>query len=116
MQIARSNDLDVLLDRLASDLSAPPASLIGSVRAEACPETIVVQSRGMERWVSMGLSAKLGVFDNARFEFPRALIRRWVDDSSPDGLPDVWERESLVWAIAADLPDLLERDSFAALA
>jgi exodeoxyribonuclease V gamma subunit len=38
------------------------------------PEIIIVQSRGMQRWVSMRIAESLGVFSNCRFPFPNTFI------------------------------------------
>ncbi len=38
------------------------------------PETIIVQSRGMQRWISMRIAESLGVLSNGRFPFPNAFV------------------------------------------
>jgi exodeoxyribonuclease V gamma subunit len=38
------------------------------------PETILVQSRGMQRWLSMRIAESLGVVSNFRFPFPNTFI------------------------------------------
>ncbi len=81
------------------------------------PEWIAVQSQGMETWLSMELSRRLGIWAHPEFPFPRALIEqlfRWVLDRERPR-PDPFSVESLTWAIAAVLPDRLDQPAFAPL-
>ena len=117
VRVHRSNRLESLMARLASDVSAPAPALQGTPGALVVPETIVVQSRGMERWVSMALAAELGVWAHPRFVYPRSLVHGLVDDvlgveAEQRGL---WDRESLTWAVAARLPGMLDDTGFAPL-
>lgn len=63
------NSLDRLSERLSSlireNLTENPFE----------PETILVQSRGMQRWLSMRIAENLGIFSNCRFPFPNAFIQ-----------------------------------------
>ncbi len=106
----RSNDLESLTDRLAEVVAhavAPPSR----------PELLVVQSRGMERWVSQRIADRFGVWANARFLFPRDLVElvlgQVLGESPEVGYP--FSRESLTWGVAALLPDLLPTPAFAPL-
>lgn len=74
------------------------------------PELVVVQSKGMERWVGLELSRVFGVWANARFPFPRAFVDELLDRvlGEPEQLAQAWARESLTWSIAALLPRLAE--------
>jgi exodeoxyribonuclease V gamma subunit len=63
----RNNRMELLLAELGEVLRAPRLDVFQ-------PEVIVVQSLGMERWLSMGLAAQFGVWANARHPFPRAFI------------------------------------------
>ena len=49
LRLIESNRLEVLSQALAASLSEPLSSLL-------FPEVIVVQSRGMQRWLSMELA------------------------------------------------------------
>jgi exodeoxyribonuclease V gamma subunit len=76
-----SNRLEVLIDILAKILQEPlPHPLM--------PETIVVQSKGMERWISMELAKKHGVCANIRFPFPNAFADNLFVKLMPDA-PDI---------------------------
>lgn len=83
-------------------------------------ECIVVQNRGMQRWLELQLSAHQGVWANPWFPFPEAFVRglwRRVDPSSSRYGADKDRRvppdaETLGWAVAALLPGLLDRPTF----
>ena len=78
------------------------------------PECIVVQGRGMERWLSMELSQRLGVWANPEFPLPRRIIERAFDcvlgPVDPSGIP--FDPETVKWSVAALLPELARHDSF----
>jgi exodeoxyribonuclease V gamma subunit len=80
-------------------------------------ECIVVQGRGMERWLEMQLAAGLGVWGNPTFPFPRRIVAHVLDAfvGPHAGAPDVFDAPTLTWAIAALLPDHLDEDAFAPL-
>ncbi len=104
MHFHRSNRAERLIDGLAQLVGRPNADPFAQ-------ETVVVQSRGMERWVAMELSRRLGVWANGRFPFPRT----WIDDvtarvlNAPSDLATRFSPEAMQWSIAAVLPTLLDR-------
>ena len=63
----RSNQLETLAKRLADIVSSPKGDPIK-------PESIVVQSRSMDTWLRQYLCDEFGIFGNAEFPFPRALV------------------------------------------
>jgi len=63
LKLYTSNRLEILAEQLATVLSTPLASPME-------PEIIVVQSQGMERWVSMELARHFGICANTKFPFP----------------------------------------------
>ncbi len=77
------------------------------------PEIIVVQSRGMERWLSLRLAEFNGIAANLQFPFPKAFISNHVFSAIS---PDICERdvfpspEISVWKICGLLPSLIESD------
>src|SRR5262245_57534400 len=86
--------MEELQRALAEIVSDPPGSAFS-------PETIVVSSKGMERWLSLRLSERFGVWSNARFPFPRAFIEGVIgslldDDSSHR---QSFDRETLTFAL-----------------
>ncbi|MBW1842168.1 MAG: exodeoxyribonuclease V subunit gamma, partial [Deltaproteobacteria bacterium] len=63
MNIYSSNRLEILAEDLARIVKTPLSSPLE-------PEVIVVQSRGMERWVSMEIARHNGICANSIFPFP----------------------------------------------
>lgn len=108
----RSNRMEQLADGLAR-LVAQPAE--GADPFEA--EQIVVQSRGMERFVSMHLARALGVWANPSFPFPRAIIERALQaELGPDDAAAAYGPDALLWTLAARLPGRLTDAAFEPLA
>lgn len=94
------------------------------------PLTIVVQSRGMQRWLSHQLAERLapdgaGIAANLAFPFPGRLLRDLaaaVNDAGEDGgtVPgiagdDPWAPGSLVWQVLAVLQEQRDRPELARL-
>ena len=106
LNLHTSNQLERLADALAAVVRAPLASPFQ-------PETIVVQSRGMERWLRLELARRLGVCANFEFPFPRAFEREVLADALPGRKPsDLFEPDSMLWKIMALLPALVARPGF----
>src|SRR5437870_1010208 len=102
MYVHRSNRAEELVAILAALVARPlPDPIAG--------ECIVVQGRGMERWLSMELARRLGVWANPDFPFPRRLIMRALNTVlAADHTTGVcFEPEMLMWSIAALLPQQL---------
>ena len=57
MELIRSNRTEALADALASLVKDEPLGAFDS-------EAIVVQSRGMERWLTLALASRLGIWSN----------------------------------------------------
>jgi exodeoxyribonuclease V gamma subunit len=102
--------MEVLVDLLTRVVERP--------LGVAEPEVVVVQSLGMERWVSMELARRLGVWANPDFPFPRKFLER-VMASVLGKEEEGWRAfmpERLAWSVAAILPGLLAGSTFAGLA
>ncbi len=109
LHIHTSNRLENLLQALASVVKVPLTNPLAK-------EIIVVQSQGMQRWVSMKLAEELGIWANAAFPFADAIVWRLFKEALgylPDTSP--FEPEVLVWSIMAKLSDCLQQESFAEL-
>lgn len=93
LQIHHSNRLHNLIDRLADNLRTSPAPSLE-------PETILVQSNGMKRWVSMELARRLGIAAHLDFPYPASFIWRTYQALIPE-LPDAsaFSQETLVWRL-----------------
>lgn len=102
-----SNRLDELAAELASLIRTPLASPFS-------PETVLVQSRGVARWLSLRLADESGICANIRFPFPNGfawdLYRALVPDL-PETSP--FDPPILVWRILELLPAYEARREFA---
>jgi exodeoxyribonuclease V gamma subunit len=109
LRIFTSNRLEILADKLAEVLTKP-------LRAVLEPELVVVQSKGMERWISMELARRHGICANVRFPFPNTFLEEIFGkfiQPFPDRSP--FEPHVLSWRMLGFLPALLENPSFAVL-
>ena len=111
LKLFTGNKLETLAGQLAQLLSNPTPNALE-------PEIIVVQSQGIQRWVSMELARRLGICANCRFPFPNAFVQ----DIFSRVLPGLIEREKnffdpgiLTWKIMQLVPGLLDRPAFAGL-
>jgi exodeoxyribonuclease V gamma subunit len=68
LHLYTSNQLESLAEKLAKVLSNPLSSPLQS-------EIVVVQSMGMQRWVSMELARHHGICANFQFPFPNHFPR-----------------------------------------
>jgi len=104
-----SNRLEILAEKLAQVLSAPLASPLQ-------PEIILVQSKGMERWVSMELARHSGICANCRFPFPNHFAYRVFRELIPD-LEETspFSPEIMTWKIMEALPHLIHVKGFESL-
>ncbi|HBA53948.1 MAG TPA: exodeoxyribonuclease V subunit gamma, partial [Syntrophorhabdus aromaticivorans] len=104
-----SNRLESLRDALADVVGEPLSSPLA-------PEVIVVQSRGMERWLSMELARKFGVWMNCRFPFPNRFVWEMFRLILTD-VPDisVFSPQTMVWRIMGLLPEYLDKPAFEVL-
>ena len=84
------------------------------------PEVVIVQNKGMGRWLGMELSRKLGVFANAQFPTPRKFLEEAfaviLDDSAATAeVTSSYSSDRMVWSIATLLPELEGDPAFAEL-
>ena len=106
LKLYTSNRLEALLDALASIVKEPLSSPLES-------EIIVVQSKGMERWLSMELAKKFGIWMNCRFPFPNKFI--WeMFHVFMDDIPDIsqYGPQMMTWTIMRLLPGYLHMPDF----
>ncbi|MBF0497723.1 MAG: exodeoxyribonuclease V subunit gamma, partial [Deltaproteobacteria bacterium] len=101
--------LELLSQELTKILATPLPS-----RLER--EVILVQSKGMERWLSMQLASHLGVCANYHFPFPNAFLNDIFKDIVPD-FPDptAFDPKFCAWRIMNILPEYLDRPGFESL-
>jgi exodeoxyribonuclease V gamma subunit len=106
LKLFTSNRLEVLAGELSETLRSPLADSMVS-------EIILVQSRGMERWLSLELARSLGICANIRFPFPN----HFVEDVFRNALPDLpgspaFDPEVLTWRVMGLLPGCLDGEGF----
>ena len=109
LRLFTSNRLEILADELATVTGTPLSSPFDR-------EVIVVQSRGMERWISMELALRQGVCANMEFPFPNAFMNDVLGKAFPDltGQP-FFDPDIMTWRIMEILPSLISRPGFESL-
>lgn len=114
LHLHSSNRLETLVDMLADVVANPLPSPLHR-------EFIVVQSKGMERWLSLELAQRLGVWANARYPFPKTIIWQLLRAvlSQDDSInyfetqePHYFDPELLQWGVMQVLPTLLDDPDF----
>ena len=109
LRLHTGNRMEVLAGALAGVLRDPLPDPLE-------PEIVVVQNRGMERWISMELARRFGVWMNGRFPFPNAIVEELFERVlGPAQGAEHWEPDLLAWAVHAVLPGCLDRPAFAPL-
>ena len=112
-----SNKMEILVNQLAE-------ILINPLDNPFIPENIIVQSKGMERWISMELSRIHGICANYQFPFPNAFIYNIFENIIPDELPlnnqnkhavTFFQRDNMAWHIMKILPELIVKNEFYSL-
>ena len=106
MELVRSNRTEVLAGALTSVVQSQPLSPFER-------EVVVVPGRGVERWLTLFLAERLGVWANPSFPFPRAAIEWALDDLQvgDKGAARAYDPSHLKWHIAEvlrsnDIPEL----------
>jgi len=103
------NRLESLAETLAEIIQRPLSSPL-------TPEMIVVQSRGMERWVSMQLAAHNRICANIHYPFPNAFLHDVFNtmlSDVPDNTP--FDPDILTFRIMKLLPASLGQPEFESL-
>jgi exodeoxyribonuclease V gamma subunit len=106
LNVITSNSLSMLAKRLAADTHGSAGSIF-------TPETIVVQSTGMARWVSMELACLNGVCANVAYKFPNNLLEDCFQAVIPNlPSPSPYSPEIMTWRIMALLPEMQRHPGF----
>ena len=112
LAIYTSNHLRILLDRLAETYRTSPRSPLED-------EWLVVQSRGMARWLTLSLAEPLGISASFAFDLPKSFCFRMTDlvlekDREKRLQQTLFaDRQRLTWALFSTLPKLLHLGEFA---
>jgi exodeoxyribonuclease V gamma subunit len=106
LHIHISNRMEILTQKLAGIVRTPLPSPL-------TPEIIIVQSRGMERWVSMELAGHNGICANASFPFPNAFLEDIFKIMMPD-LPEIspYDPEIMTFRLMHIIPQLIDHTGF----
>jgi exodeoxyribonuclease V gamma subunit len=101
-----SNRMEILVEHLANVLKDPLASPLAG-------EIILVQSKGMERWLSMELARRHGICANIRFPYPIHFVNSLFRELLP-GVPEhsPYEPAIVTWDIMQVLPSLTQNPGF----
>ena len=101
-----SNRLEILAEKLTQVVCTPLSSPLQ-------PEIILVQSKGMERWVSMELARHNRICANCRFPFPNHFAHRVFRELIPDlEESSPFAPEIMTWKIMEALPRLVAAKGF----
>ncbi|HRR19785.1 MAG TPA: exodeoxyribonuclease V subunit gamma, partial [Desulfomonilia bacterium] len=110
MRLYTGNRLEQLACRIADVLVEPLSSPLEK-------EIIVVQSKGMEHWLSMQLALKHGICANCAFPFPNRILNELFDRVLPEEKRSgVYEADAMAWKIMDALPEFVTRPGFETLA
>ncbi|HPB83017.1 MAG TPA: exodeoxyribonuclease V subunit gamma, partial [Spirochaetota bacterium] len=103
------NSLERLAEILADMVRADPPDPMK-------PETVMVMSRGMERWISMRLSEHLGVWGNCIYPFPNTMIyglfREIIEQESGE---DTFDRAVMTWKLFGLIRECEDKPGFESL-
>ena len=76
-------------------------------------ETIVVQSRGMERWIALEISRRHGIFANCSFPFPNAFLQQLFSSVMANIPPkSPFDADILTVRLMQRLPDVIHQEGF----
>jgi len=114
LNIYTSNLMEHLVDRLEQVVRAPR-------RAPGTPfdkELIVVQSKGMQRWLSMELAGRIGVWANGEFLFPNRFVEEVFARVLPDSPAEapLFAPEVMTWRILGLLLQVTGKPGFEEIA
>ena len=106
LHIYTSNRMEILAEQLAQIVRTPLPSPLAS-------EIIVVQSRGMERWIAMQLAQFNGISANCSFPFPNAFLESIFKKVKPD-LPEIspFDPAALTFRLMRIIPKCLKLNGF----
>ena len=106
LKVFVSNRMEMLAGKLAEILRTPLLSPFAK-------EIIVVQSGGMERWVSLELARHHGICANYWFPFPMAMVNKIFGAVIPEFKENSsFEPETMRWKVMRLLPSCITRHGF----
>ncbi|MBU3949315.1 MAG: exodeoxyribonuclease V subunit gamma [Proteobacteria bacterium] len=113
LTVYTSNKLEILAQKLAEIVKIPVS---GSFVFPHSPEIIIVQSKAMERWVSLQLAKINGVCANCCFPFPNAFLDGIIKIYFPD-IPktNLFKPDVMALKLVKILPDFMDQTKFECL-
>lgn len=105
LHLITSNRLENLVDRLANRMKEDTLPVFE-------PETIVVQSKGMQQWLNLQIAQRNRISAHIHFPFPKAFVNGVFEALGNDCVEDRYAPEVLTWKIMSVLPDFLEKPEF----
>ncbi len=106
LNVYTGNRLERLVEQLARIIQVP-------LRNPFAEETIIVQSRGMERYISLELAEKNKISANSVFPFPNKFLHdifNRIETDLPEDSP--FEKDILCFRIMKILPKLVNQPEF----
>ena len=104
-RIYSSNRTELLAEKLAAELR-------NSASHPLKKETVLVQSGGMEKWLSLRIAEINGICANINFPFPRHFTKNLF--RTVTGLPEFYpfNSEIMTWNIMGHIPELIDMKDF----
>ena len=94
LHVIMSNRLERLSRKMAELMDDAPLS------SPFIPETVMVQTAGVKRWLSLEIAAAHGVCANFRYIFPNDLIYDVFSEWLPEGAADrSFQKDVMAWSI-----------------
>ncbi|HJV35518.1 exodeoxyribonuclease V subunit gamma [Geomonas sp.] len=114
LKIYTSNSMERLVDGLEKVVRAPRTAPF----TPFSKEVIVVQSKGMQRWLSMELASRIGVWANCEFPFPNNIVETIFSHVLPDCPAEnsFFKPEVMTWKLMELLQAVSARPGFSEIA
>ena len=109
LNLFSGNKLEILVEALSKVIERPLANVFTE-------ETIIVQSQGMSRWISLNLAGYHGVAANIAYKFPNAFIYDVLSRLSPQKTKvSLFDTGVMTWTIMRLLTELIDDKEFITL-
>ncbi|MDP3285068.1 MAG: exodeoxyribonuclease V subunit gamma, partial [Desulfobacterales bacterium] len=113
LKIYTGNRLEILAEKLAGIIGIPVPGLSAFPLSQ---DIIIVQSKGMERWISMELARHNNVCANCRFPFPNSFLDEVLKHFFPDMAGSyLFEPDVMTFRFMKILPARLGKAGFESL-
>jgi len=105
LHLFTSNRLEKLVDLLAENLRKHPLPPLSE-------EVVLVQNKGMQRWINLEIANRNGICANMSYPFPRTFVyeqMRTLFDLTTDSL---FDKETMTWFIMKEIGSLINLPEF----